>query len=477
MKIVKHKFYLAILDLLIFNGSFLLAYYINFSSGLRYPGISFPTQYLPSTFLFSFAIPIFFQLSNLYKYQLITQRAKQASVILKGYLQVLFGFIVLSFLTKTEYIVQSRLTIGLAFMIGFLFTVVVRCYIVRWFYFKLIKAEKVGKRALIIGTGEEARQVQLNLDSSKESYFQIVGFCDLDPAKVGQRVGNYLILGTLDEIEKMINRYKVQEILIAVPDQDHLSILQVIERCKEAGTVIHVISDLYKTVTDKLESEVFGNLRTFRIASRSNGLVRDGIKRTMDVIGSIILLVILSPILLLLSLLIKINSVGPILYKRKVVGKDGKDFTFYKFRTMVANNDDLIHRSFMKDFIQGNLEKPDTFYLKNDSRITRVGKWLRKFSLDELPQLFNVLMGDMSLVGPRPANKDEVKHYKEWHKKRLEGKPGVTGLWQVRARSAVKYDDMVAIDLYYLENRSFWLDVEILLQTIPVVLFGHGARV
>ena len=115
----------------------------------------------------------------------------------------------------------------------------------------------------------------------------------------------------------------------------------------------------------------------------------------------------------------------------------------------------------------------DTFYVDNDPRITRVGKYLRKFSLDEFPQLINVFVGEMSLVGPRPANTDEVQHYKEWHKKRFGVKPGMTGLWQVRARSKVKYDDMVAIDLYYVENRSLWLDLEILLQTIPTVLFGR----
>jgi exopolysaccharide biosynthesis polyprenyl glycosylphosphotransferase len=477
MRISKHKLYLAIVDVLIFNIAFILAYYINFFSGLRKVAEDFPKYYVFSIVLFSLLIPIFFQLLNLYKYQMIVDRARQASAVLKGYIEILLCLIALIFLTKTQYIVQSRVTIGLGFLIGFLLTAVIRCFLIRWVYFILVKKEKVGKRALIVGTGEEARQLQQGLDSSNESYFRIVGFCDSDPSGVGQKVGDYLILGTVDQIEEMIHRYQVEEILIASSDKDHVPILKIIDQCKEAGCVIHVISDLYKVVTDKLESEVFGNLRTFRIASSQNGVVLDGVKRTLDLAGSTLLLILLSPVFLILSILIKLDSSGPVFYKRKVVGKDQKEFTFYKFRTMFADNDDSIHKSFMKDFIQGNEKTHDTFYVRSDPRITRVGKYLRKYSLDEFPQLFNVFLGEMSLVGPRPANTDEVQHYKGWHKKRFQVKPGMTGLWQVHARSEIKYDDMVAIDLYYIENRSLWLDLEILFQTIPTVLFGRGSRI
>jgi len=477
MKVSKHKLYLVIFDVLIFNISFVLAYYINYYSGVRVPQERFPKYYFISTALFSLIIPVFFQLLDLYKYQMITDRARQASAILKGYIQLLLCFFALIFLTKSQYIIQSRVTIALGFSIGFILTALLRCFLVRWAYFVLVKRDKIGKRAIILGTGEEAQRLQLELDSSKESYFQIVGFCDSDPSRVGAKIGNYLILGTTNQVEEMIKRYQVEEILIAIHEQDHLSILQIIEKCKEAGVVIHVISDLYKVVTDKLEAEIFGNLRTFRIASTSDGIVKDSLKRAVDVVGSALLLILLSAVFAILSILIKLDSRGPVFYTRKVVGKDGNVFTFYKFRTMLAGNDDSIHKSFMKEFIQGHLKTADAFYVNNDPRITRVGKYLRKYSLDEFPQLINVFLGDMSLVGPRPANTDEVQHYREWHKKRFGTKPGMTGLWQVRARSEVKYDDMVAIDLYYIQNRSLWLDFEILLKTIPVVLLGKGSRV
>ena len=326
MKISKHKLYLVILDIVIFNVSFVLAYYINYYSGVRAPQERFPKYYLLSTFVLSFLTPLFFQLLNLYKYQMITERARQASAILKGYVQIFLCFFALIFLTKSPYIIQSRVTIGLGFLIGFLFTAIFRCYLARWVYLTLVRKDKVGKRAIIVGTGEEAQRLQLELDSSKESYFHIVGFCDPDPARVGVKIGDYLILGTTDEIEGMIKRYHVEEILIAIPNQSHASILNIIEKCKEAGCVIHVISDLYKVVTDRLESEVFGNLRTYRIASSSEGIVWDGLKRFTDLFGSTVLLTLLSPLFLILSILIKLDSRGPVFYKRKVVGKDGNTF-------------------------------------------------------------------------------------------------------------------------------------------------------
>ncbi len=185
MKISKHKLYLVIFDILFFNLSFILAYYINFFSGIRRVHEPFPLHYLSSTALFSIVVPVFFQLLDLYKYQMITDRARQASAILKGYIQILFCFIALIFLTKSQYIIQSRVTIGLGFLTGFVLTALVRCFLVRSIYFLLVKKDKVGKRALIVGTGSEAQRLQVELDSTKESYFQIVGFCDSDPSRIG----------------------------------------------------------------------------------------------------------------------------------------------------------------------------------------------------------------------------------------------------------------------------------------------------
>lgn len=471
MRISKHKLYMAVLDVLIFNASFMLSYYFNFSSGLRKVPEAFPINYLPSTIIISFLIPILFQPLNLYKYQIITDRARQATAVLKGYFQALLIFIAVTFLLKAAYIVQSRVTIGLAILIGFILTAVIRCFLVHWVYFTLVRKDKVGKRALIIGTGEEARQLQQGLDSSNESYFRIVGFCDSDPSRVGQKVGDYLILGTVDQIEEMIHRYQVEEILIAIPNQGHVPILQIIDKCKEAGSIIHVISDLYKVVTDKMESEVFGNLRTFRITTPSYGLIRESIKRAIDLIASILLLILLLPLFAILYVLIKLDSPGPVFFRTPVIGKDCNSFILFKFRTMFHNNDPSLHEDHMKKIVT---QDAPTHKINNDPRITRVGRFLRKFSLDELPQLINVLKGEMSLVGPRQLLPYEFNLLQDWQKARFQVRPGITGPWQVCGRNEVKFNDMIAMDLHYVYNQSFWYDLEILFKTIPVVLWGRG---
>ena len=206
-------------------------------------------------------------------------------------------------------------------------------------------------------------------------------------------------------------------------------------------------------------------------------------KRMMDVLGSLALLALLSPVFLLITAAIKLTSRGPVLFRQKRIGEQGRPFTFLKFRSMYVNNDSSEHREYVRRLIEGRAEKKPTngngagvFKLTNDPRITPVGKFLRRSSLDELPQLINVLRGEMSLVGPRPPVPYEVEAYATWHRRRLlEAKPGITGLWQVYGRSRVEFDDMVRLDLRYARECSPLLDLKILLQTPKAVIGGDGA--
>jgi lipopolysaccharide/colanic/teichoic acid biosynthesis glycosyltransferase len=205
-------------------------------------------------------------------------------------------------------------------------------------------------------------------------------------------------------------------------------------------------------------------------------------KRMMDIVASAAALVLFAPLFFLVAVLVKLSSRGPVFFKQERLGQFGKEFTFLKFRSMYANNDNRIHADFMKRVINGEHDgKSDdggepVYKMINDPRITRVGRFLRRTSLDELPQFFNVLRGDMSLVGPRPPLAYECQEYDLWHRRRvLEVKPGVTGLWQVRGRSRVRFDDMVRLDLQYVRNWSLWLDIQILMQTPKAVLFGGDA--
>lgn len=208
------------------------------------------------------------------------------------------------------------------------------------------------------------------------------------------------------------------------------------------------------------------------------------LKSGIDTVGSVICILTLMPVMLMTALAIKVTSPGPVIFKQLRLGKQGTLFTFYKFRSMYVDMDDQIHREYTQNLIsgqqeevnQGSEEKP-LYKIKSDPRITRIGKFIRKTSIDELPQFFNVLKGEMSLVGPRPALSYEVEKYKPWHLRRiLEVKPGITGLWQVQGRSVVGWDDSVRLDIQYIKKRSLIFDLKILLRTVKVVLTCKGAE-
>ena len=201
------------------------------------------------------------------------------------------------------------------------------------------------------------------------------------------------------------------------------------------------------------------------------------VKRLIDITGSASALVLLAPLLAAIAAAVRLTSKGPVLFKQQRIGHHGRHFSFWKFRSMQCDNNPAIHEEFVKTLIASQNGDQKLYKIANDPRVTPIGRFLRRTSLDELPQLFNVLIGDMSLVGPRPPIPYEVKYYDTWHRRRvLAAKPGITGLWQVKGRSRVGFDDMVRLDLRYAISWSLWLDLKILLQTPLAVLGGEGAR-
>lgn len=239
---------------------------------------------------------------------------------------------------------------------------------------------------------------------------------------------------------------------------------------------------LFKELLD--ESKAAPDLFPFDLGHVSaNRTAAHFFKRCFDVFGSLVGLALFSPLMVLTAIAIKVSSAGPVIFKQTRLGHRGRRFPFYKFRSMHVENDDRCHREFMAGLIEGNHEalnqgdeKQPCFKIKNDDRITPVGRIIRRLSIDELPQFFNVLKGDMSLVGPRPPIPYEMEKYKPWHLRRiLEIKPGITGLWQVNGRSRISFDEMVRLDLRYLMNWSFWLDIKILFKTVKAVVETQGA--
>jgi exopolysaccharide biosynthesis polyprenyl glycosylphosphotransferase len=230
----------------------------------------------------------------------------------------------------------------------------------------------------------------------------------------------------------------------------------------------------------KTEVDQIGALPMIRLFREPLSDFARGTKRVSDIIIAALTLSLLSPFWLLIALLIKFDSKGPILYAQERVGMDGRIFVVYKFRTMRMNADSEIHREYQRKFIAGHAEanvgdaKRPAYKLRNDPRITGVGRILRRLSLDEVPQLFNVLSGDMSVVGPRPPIPYEVEAYELRHRKRLDMKPGLTGLWQVSGRNRLPFEEMVKLDLFYIENWSLLFDMKIILRTVLVMLRGDG---
>ena len=215
----------------------------------------------------------------------------------------------------------------------------------------------------------------------------------------------------------------------------------------------------------------------------SDAWLYERVRRALDLVLSCLLLLLFGPLMLLIAVMIKLDTPGPTLYVQRRVGKGERVFRFHKFRSMSSDADHtIVHREFSRQYINGNHSASQSSHQNglykppgNGSSITPVGHWLRKYSLDELPQLINVIKGDMSLVGPRPSMDYEVKEYADWHHTRLDVVPGITGLAQINGRSALSFDDIVGFDIHYIENRSLWMDLRILLKTVPVVLLAHGA--
>ncbi|RKX69902.1 undecaprenyl-phosphate glucose phosphotransferase, partial [candidate division TA06 bacterium] len=292
---------------------------------------------------------------------------------------------------------------------------------------------------------------------------------------IGEKNGFYdeHIIGTLKNFDKIINEYNINTGIITLDKNKEEDILKLITKCRNNNISIYLISDFFDIV-DNRNTKSLSGLPIINLTSDSGKNIYFAIKRIFDILISFFCIIMLSPLMILISYLIKLNSKGPVIFKQERVGKDGKPFVMYKFRSMFSDSRHITHKQYIEKFI---LEQNDdsVYKINGDPRITKIGRILRETSLDELPQLLNVLKGNMSIIGPRPAIGYEVSIYRDWHKKRLRVKPGITGFWQINGRSKVKFDDMVILDIYYIENWSLLLDFIILLKTIPVVIGKEGA--
>jgi len=326
------------------------------------------------------------------------------------------------------------------------------------------------RRLLIVGTGKRAIDFTKKADQHPEWGFELLGAIDDEPGRGIHQVGRLKVLGTLDDIPRIFHRDAIDEVVFVVP-RSRLNALQgAIDDCETEGVVVNVAVDLFDTKLARSSVAELDGLPLLRFRTTQAKEWELLIKRLFDFASAGLGLLILCPLFLIMAILIKATSKGPVFFKQDRLGLAGRRFTLYKFRTMRLGAHDVL-----SDVADLNAMTTPEFREKKTRWITPIGRFMRKFSIDELPQLINVFVGHMSIVGPRPTVPDEVDKYKDWHRRRFSMKPGITCLWQVNGRNNIAFEDWMKLDLEYLDNWSLWLDAKILMKTVPVVLFGIGA--
>jgi exopolysaccharide biosynthesis polyprenyl glycosylphosphotransferase len=420
--------------------------------------------------LLTVGIPVYWMLAwgqKLYDPAAMRGRASTVASLLWtfGYLTGFLGLAIFIFQVKTF----SRAIFFLFLGIGFLLLTVTRLTLV-WLSRRAGRDSADLRNVLIVGTGPQAAEVRAKLDLHDELGMRVLGHLP-GPNPAPMTIDPAQLLGTLADLKRIIEDRVVDDVVFAIPVVESLSCEREIGWCEEVGVTVHLRADLVRTLFARMYPTDLDGTPMLTVSATPRQPVALLLKRVSDLVGAVVALVVLSPVFALAAILVKATSRGPVLFTQERVGLNGRTFTLYKFRSMYRDAEE--RRAALASL---NERSGPVFKIKDDPRITPVGKWMRRFSIDELPQFWNVLAGDMSLVGPRPPIPDEVKKYERWQRRRLSMKPGITCLWQVSGRNGINFDDWMRLDLAYIDTWSLRLDVQILLRTVPVVLTARGAH-
>jgi exopolysaccharide biosynthesis polyprenyl glycosylphosphotransferase len=430
--------------------------------------ITWPVHYRPEIiapfadyfWLFLMVIPmamLVLEAQGFYKRPIFAPRREKAWQLAKSCFICTIGLVLLIYLRRQEKARGVMLLFGLC-SFGLVW---LKEELVRWGRQSLLGRAHYSKRIVLVGGRSETRSLRSDMESSHPE-LQVVGEFDVNQTSTEQLVA-------------FLHEHSVNGVILSARHTIFGRIEKAIQACELEGIEAWLVADFFQTRISQTDMDDFcGRPMLIFHSGPQMGAWAGLVKQMIDCFGSIALLTVLGPLLMLpIAILVKLSSPGPVLFRQKRAGLSGKPFMMYKFRSMVTNAEQLKHEIASLNEMSGPV-----FKVTNDPRVTWLGRWLRKFSVDELPQLFNVLIGDMSLVGPRPLPVDEVNRFDDMaHRRRLSVKPGLTCLWQVSGRNEVAdFKEWVRLDLEYIDHWSLWLDFKILWLTVPVVLLGRGAR-
>lgn len=461
--------WLAFSDLILINLALIGAYYMRYELEW-FAEVGFDADLLDYALfagVLSILLPITFKLDGVYNgrrgqswfdqmYAIINATAKGTIVLLA----LTFGF---------RPLVYSRLLFLEAAVLIVVLTGISRL-VKGWIEARLRRRGVGVDRVLIVGGGEVGRAVIRTIVARPELGYQIVGLVDDNPDRGNTAIGRVKGLGGLEKLAEIIDSQAVDQVIVTLPWMYHRKIMGIVRECQRRRVRAHIVPDLFQMSLSQVDVDDLGGIPLIGVREVTIGRWQRAIKRAMDVLGAVVIGALGLPVLGMIALAIKLDSRGPAVFKQLRVGKQGQQFWCYKFRSMRQGAEQEQDQLLAHNEADGPI-----FKMRDDPRRTRVGRWLRRTSLDELPQLYNVLRGEMSLVGPRPPLPAEVAQYEAWQMRRLEVAPGLSGLWQVSGRSNLSFDEMCLLDIYYIENWSPLLDIKILLRTVPKVFLGDGA--
>lgn len=467
---VSPKLLIAVVDAALIHLAFRTAYWMRYErewGGIVDPAFQVPyREYLPFAFLMTVILLVTFKLEGMYN-------GRRGASWFDELYAILNGTTTSTILLMAAFFFYRPLSFSR--LLPFYAAVMIITYLglarlVERFIRSQLRLRGIGVvRVLIVGGGEMGRTIMRHIVAQPELGYQVVGFVDDDP-DFQHDIGRFRSLGPTASLPRLVQELAIDEVIITLPWQHHRKIVRIMDQCKREHVRSRIVPDLFQLSLSRVHLDDIKGVPLIGVKEPALHGWNMAFKRAVDIIVSALLLVLLGPLMLLIALAIKLDSSGSVLFQQTRVGRGGQLFTLYKFRSMRLGAESEVEHLSRYNEADGPL-----FKMRNDPRVTRVGRIIRKLSLDELPQLYNVLRGEMSVVGPRPALPSEVVQYEEWHRKRLDVAPGLTGLWQTSGRSDVTFDEMCLLDIYYAEQWSPLLDATIVLKTIPTVLFGRGA--